>query len=230
MTDESKKMEQVIEAFRQKAPSYDKSLKFFGIFSNFGFDISGWLKKAILELNLKNGDTVVDIGCGTGASLPFLHQAVGPEGKIIGVDLSKEMLSEAHQLVTANQWTNIELVCADAAKFEFPPKVDAVLSAYTLILVPDSESVISNACKALIPGGRLVVLDMAWPKYFPLWWRHVLFFLRTYGVTYDVLSRRSWETVQKTMANQLDDFTLRKFWFGFFYLACGAVDGDKQSQ
>ncbi len=222
MVYKSKNSGKVIDAYRKQAPSYNRSLEFCDIFSRIGFDISGWLKRAISELNLKTGDTVVDIGCGTGAGLPLLYKAVGPEGKIIGVDLSEEMLLEAQRLVTSNRWTNVTLVCADAAKFEFPSKVDAILSAYTLTLVPDSERVISNACKALAPNGRLVVLDMAWPKYFPLWFRHVLFFLQAYGITRDVLGRHSWETVQKKMASELKDFTLRKFWFGFFYLACGS--------
>jgi hypothetical protein len=81
--------------------------------------------------------------------------------------------------------------------------------------------VVSLAAKALEDGGHMAVLDMAWPRLFPLWFRHVLFFLRAYGVTEDVLKRRPWEAVQRAMASELGVVTRREFWFGFFYLASG---------
>jgi demethylmenaquinone methyltransferase/2-methoxy-6-polyprenyl-1,4-benzoquinol methylase len=172
---------------------------------------------------LKAGDTVIDIGCGTGLNFHLLHQAVGSKGTVIGVDLSESMLAQARHTAETNQWTNIQLVCADASLFEFPLHVDAVLSTYALTLIPDCGRIVSRACDALTPGGRLVVLDMAWPRYCPLWWRHVLFFLRSYGVIADVLRRRPWEIVTREMEERLVKVTLRKFWFDFFYLSSGAV-------
>ena len=215
----------VVETYQQRAPKYDLTVRLFDTFAWFGFNISGWRRQAISALNLKPGDTVVDIGCGTGLNFPLLYQAVTSNGKIIGVDLSDAMLDQARQAIVANQWANVQLVCADAAQFEFPPKVDAIVSAYTLTLVPDCGRFISNAFEALAPGGRIVILDMSWPKYCPLWWRHVLFFLRSYGVTDDVLRRRPWEIVQKSMKELFQDFYQRQYWFGFFYLACGTSGG-----
>jgi len=223
MAEASNDKQQLIDAYRRRAPSYDLAVRLFDIFAWFGFNISGWRKQAVSELGLKAGDTVVDIGCGTGLNFPLLHRAVGPQGMIIGVDLSDAMLTQARHTAEANHWANVQLVCADASQFEFPPRVNAVLSTYTLTLVPDPERVVSNATAALTPGGRLVVLDMAWPRHCPLWWRHVLFFLRSYGVTAEVLRRRPWETVQKAMEERLRVVSGRQFWFGFFYLASGAA-------
>jgi len=225
MTNDSDSRKDVVETYQQRASKYDLIVKLFDVFAWFGFNISGWRRQAISALNLKPGDTVVDIGCGTGLNFPLLYQAVTSSGKIIAVDLSYAMLDQACQAIIANKWTNIQLVCADAAQFVFPPKVDAIVSAYALTLVPNCERVISNAYAALAPGGRLVILDMSWPKYCPLWWRHVLFFLRSYGVTVDVLRRRPWEVVQKSMKELLQDFSQKQFWFGFFYLACGTAGG-----
>ena len=59
--------------------------------------------------------------------------------------------------------------------------------------------------------------------YIPLWFRYVLFFLKSYGVDKAVLERRSWETVQAAMAEQLTDISLKKYWFQFFYLCCGQM-------
>jgi demethylmenaquinone methyltransferase/2-methoxy-6-polyprenyl-1,4-benzoquinol methylase len=225
MTNSSNGRKDVVEKYQQRAPRYNLVVRWFDSFAWFGFNISGWRRQAIAALNLKPGDTVVDIGCGTGLNFPLLHQAVTSNGKIIAVDLSDAMLEQARQAIAANKWVNIQLVCADAAQFEFPSKVDAIVSAYTLTLVPDCGRVISNAFASLTPGGRLVVLDMAWPKYCPLWWRHVLFFLRSYGVTADILRRRPWEIVQRSMKEQFQGFSQRQFWFGFFYLACGTARG-----
>lgn len=221
MIDESSGKQEVIEAYRRRAPTYDLAVRLFDVFAMFGFNILGWRRQAVSALGLKPGDTVVDIGCGTGLNLPLLYRAVASHGKIIGVDLSAAMLAQARQVVAANQWTNVQLVCADAAQFDFPSHVDAVLSTYTLTLVPDCGLVVSNACEALAPGGRIAVLDMAWPRYCPLWWRRVLFFLRSYGVTAEVLRRRPWEVVQTSMTELFQDFSVRYLWFGFFYLACG---------
>jgi len=215
--------QEVINVYRRRALKYDITVRLFDIFAWFGFSISGWRKEAISKLNLKPGDTVIDIGCGTGLNFPFLYQAVGQEGKIIGVDLSSEMLTEARQRAAANQWDNVQLVCVDADQFEFPESVDAVLSTYAMILIPDCGHVVINACESLSPRGRLVVLDMAWPRYCPLWWRHILFFLRSYGVTVDVLRHRPWELVQKAMEENLTDITRKSYWFGFFYLCYGAA-------
>ena len=223
MVDTPNDKQEIIDAYHQRAPRYDLAVRLFDIFAWFGFNISGWRKQAISELGLKAGDTVVDIGCGTGLNFPLLYRAVGPQGTIIGVDLSDAMLAQARQTAEASQWANVQLVCADASQFKFPPRVDSVLSTYALTLVPGPGRVVSNAIEALTPGGRLVVLDMAWPRYCPLWWRHVLFFLRSYGVTADVLRRRPWETVKRAMEDHLSHVTRRKFWFGFFYLASGTA-------
>lgn len=228
MLNDSDSRKDVVETYQQRAPRYNLAVRLFDAFAWFGFNISGWRKQAISALNLKPGDTVVDIGCGTGLNFPLLSQAVTSNGKIIAVDLSDAMLDQARQAIAANKWTNVQLVCSDAAQFEFPSKVDAVVSAYTLTLVPDCGRVISNAIAALATGGRLVILDMSWPKYCPLWWRHVLFFLRSYGVTADVLRRRPWKIVQKSMKELLQDYSQKQFWFGFFYLACGTAGGLKK--
>lgn len=215
--------QEVINAYRQRASKYDTSVKLFDIFAWLGFNISGWRKEAISRLNLKPGETVIDIGCGTGLNFPYLHQAVGPKGKIIGVDLSGEMLTEARQRAIIHQWDNIQLVRVDAAQFEFPKSVDAVLSTYALTLVPNCEQVVNNASESLSPKGRMVVLDMTWPQYCPLWWRNILFFLGSYGVTEEVLRHRPWELVQKAMEENLSDIARKSYWFGFFYLCYGAA-------
>jgi demethylmenaquinone methyltransferase/2-methoxy-6-polyprenyl-1,4-benzoquinol methylase len=213
--------EETIHTYRKRSLRYDFTVRLFNLFGVFGFNILAWRREAIQALDLKRGDTVVDIGCGTGLNFPLLQEAIGPEGQIIGVDLSDAMLDRARRRAAENDWENVELVCADAAQYEFPVNLGGVLSTFALVLVPECGQVVSNGCNALAPGRRLVVLDMAWPAGWPLWWRHVLFFLRSYGVTGEVLKGRPWETVWETMEQCLADVTRKTFWMGFFYLATG---------
>jgi ubiquinone/menaquinone biosynthesis C-methylase UbiE len=214
--------EEVTHVYRERSSRYDFTVNLFNLFASFGFNIPAWRRQAIRALGLKRGDTVVDVGCGTGLNFSLLQDAIGPEGKIVGVDLSDAMLDQARRRADENDWQNVELVCADAAQFEFPVNLGGVLSTFALVLVPECGQVVSNACHALAPGRCFSVLDMAWPVGWPLWWRHVLFFLRSYGVTGEVLGRRPWETVWKTMDECLVDVTREKLWMGFFYLATGA--------
>ncbi len=212
MSNPPENQEQVIDIYRQRAKSYDTS------------GISGlkpWRKEAVRTLNLNHGDLVVDVGCGTGLNFALLQEAVGPEGKIIGVDLTDAMLDQARQRVSEHGWTNVELVQSDAAQYTFPERVDGIISVFALSFIPDSAQVIQNGSKALSPGQKWVVLDMAWPDGWPLWLRHGLFFLSSWGITGAVIQRRPWKTVWQTMEQHLIDVQRKSFWMGFFYLASG---------
>jgi len=202
----------IIDIYRQRAKSYDAS----GISS-----LETWRKEAVKLLNLERGDLVVDIGCGTGLNFALLQEAIGPEGRIIGVDLTDAMLDQARLRVAAHGWKNVELVQSDATQYACPTQVDGILSTFALTFVQDCERVIQNGCRALAPGRQWVVLDMAWPSAWPLWWRHLLFFFPSYGITADVIQRRPSQTIRSTMERHLVDVARKQFWMGFFYLASG---------
>jgi ubiquinone/menaquinone biosynthesis C-methylase UbiE len=205
---------QIIDIYRQRAKGYDAS----SISS-----LETWRKEAVKLLNLERGDLVVDIGCGTGLNFALLQEAIGPEGRIIGVDLTDAMLDQARQRVAAHGWKNVELVQCDATQYQFPIQVDGIISTFALTFVPNCERVIQHGCRALAPERRWVVLDMAWPARWPLWWRHLLFFLRlpSYGITSDVVLRRPWQTIWSTMERHLVNVARKQFWMGFFYLDSG---------
>lgn len=209
----------IIDIYRQRAKGYDASSV---------SSLKTWREEAVKLLNLERGDLVVDIGCGTGLNFALLQEAIGPEGRIVGVDLTDAMLEQARQRIAEHGWKNVELVQSDATQYEFPTQVDGVISTFALTFIPDCGRVIQNGCKALAPGRRWVVLDMAWPTRWPPWWRPLLFFLRlpSYGITADVVQRRPWQTIWRTMERHLVNVARKQFLMGFFYLASGEQPHD----
>jgi ubiquinone/menaquinone biosynthesis C-methylase UbiE len=202
----------MIDTYRRRAKGYDAS----GIGA-----LQPWREKAVKQLDLQRGDVVVDVGCGTGLNFALLQAAIGPDGKIIGVDLTDAMLDQARRRVAENGWNNVTLVQSEATHYEFPTPLDGALSTFVLTFVPDCARVIENGTQALRPGRRWVVLDMAWPAGWPIWLRHLLLTLPAYGITADVIQRRPWRQIRGAMQQQLVGVVWQRFWLGFFYLASG---------
>ena len=212
---------EVVRTYSKRSKRYDSVVKIFDLFSSMGFDIPAWREAAIRDLHLKPGDTVIDMGCGTGLTFPSLYQKVGPTGRIIGIDISADMLDQAQELVAENGWTNVELTAIDISQYVFPVKADGILSTFALILVPNAGQVVSQACQALKPGGRISLLDMAWPENWSIHWRHAFFWLKPFGVTKDILRQKPWEAVWNEVELNLDEVALKRFWFKMMYFISG---------
>jgi ubiquinone/menaquinone biosynthesis C-methylase UbiE len=116
-------------------------------------------KRAVQRLDLKPGETVLEIGCGTGHNLPLLCEAVSDNGHVIGVDASGGMLVRAQQWVTRSHRQNVRLLREDAAGLSLPGQVDAVLFSLSYSVLPDRETVLQRAWEALRPEGRIVIMD-----------------------------------------------------------------------
>src|SRR5450755_2594045 len=156
--------EHLIETYRKKAKHYDITSQFYPA---PGYPQRAQRLQAVQALGLRAGDSVVDIACGTGLNFSLIEQAIGPDGRIVGVDLTDAMLAHAQDRIETNGWSNISLVQADAADFDFPAEVDAILSTYALSQVPDCAEVIAHGAAALCEGGRWAVLDLKVPTNVP---------------------------------------------------------------
>jgi ubiquinone/menaquinone biosynthesis C-methylase UbiE len=130
---------EVTGVYRKRAKNYNFATQLYYL---LGFRINSYREQAIKLLRLKGGDTVVDVGCGTGANFPMLQERVGQNGKIIGVDFTDAMLAKARDRVERSQWRNVELVQSDAASYQFPETVDGVISTFAIIYVPEFDDVI----------------------------------------------------------------------------------------
>ena len=156
--------ERLIATYRKKAKHYNVTSRLYPV---PGYPQQTQRRRAIKALGLRPGDLVVDVACGTGQNFPFLERAIGPEGRIVGVDLTDAMLAEAQDRVEVNGWRNVSLVQSDAVAFEFPSAVDAILSTYALTQVTGCADVIAHGAAALRPGGRWTVLDLKLPDSAP---------------------------------------------------------------
>jgi ubiquinone/menaquinone biosynthesis C-methylase UbiE len=116
-------------------------------------------RRAVARLGLKQGDTALEIGCGTGRNLPLLSRAVGSNGHVIGLDASSGMLAQAQRSISRQGLANVTLMQQDAAQLAIEKPADAVLFSFSYSVLPDRGTTLARAWSVLRPDGRLVIVD-----------------------------------------------------------------------
>ena len=212
--------ERLIKTYRKKAKHYDITSRLYPV---PGYPQRAQRLRAAQALGLRPGDSVVEIACGTGLNFSLLEQAIGPDGRIVGVDLTDAMLAQAQDRIETNGWSNISLVQADAAEFDFPTEVDGILSTYALSHVPECGDVIAHGAEALSRGGRWVVLDLKVPGSAPRWLVQLgIPIVRRFGSIDEWIVRRPWEAIRAAMDDRLADLSWTELFFGTAFLAAGS--------
>jgi phosphatidylethanolamine/phosphatidyl-N-methylethanolamine N-methyltransferase len=138
--------ETVERAYDRWAPVYD--LVFGGVFSKG--------RKAAIQATNKLGGRVLEVGVGTGISLP----QYAPHLRIFGTDISEAMLRKAKGRVAGQHLSNVEgLAVMDAEKLEFSDNsFDVVMAQYVVTAVPNPEAALDEFARVLRPGGELIIL------------------------------------------------------------------------
>jgi phosphatidylethanolamine/phosphatidyl-N-methylethanolamine N-methyltransferase len=138
----------VRDAYRRWAPVYDST---FGLIANRG------RRTAVHLINQRRGGRVLEVGVGTGLSLP--HYA--PYLKITGIDLSPEMLAKARQRVKKQDLRYVEALREmDAAHLDFADGAfDIVVAMYVMTVVPNPERVMQELERVCAPGGEVMIVN-----------------------------------------------------------------------
>src|SRR5688572_9285024 len=122
--------------------------------------------------NLREGETVVDLGSGGGLDVFLAAAKVGPTGRAFGIDMTPEMIERARRNAeqgnNGEPFTNVEFHLATIDKLPLPDNsVDCVISNCVINLAPDKTAVFREIARVLKPGGRVAVSDIALRKKLP---------------------------------------------------------------
>lgn len=148
-------------------------------------------RDAVRALGLQAGQTVFDIACGTGSTLPLLAEGVGASGKVVGVELSPEMAAQARRRIDAgSHGAVVQVECCAVEDFQPSVQADAVLLSYTHDVL-QSPAAIERLLAITKPNARFVLLGMKTLPWLWGWPVNVfnLYRARRYLTTYANLSR-----------------------------------------
>jgi len=211
MTLESKNIKEIYAG--KVAKKYDSSMPPF---------FARWKRKAFDESSLKKGDKVLVFCTGTGLDFTHILRRIGPEGKIVGVDFSAEMLKKARERISKNRWKNIELIEADITRFSHKPdrRFDIGVCTLGMSIIPDYKAAYHNLHAYVKLGGEIIIGDMQlaagwYARFNPL----ILFLARKYGGTYE--GHQNSLDLYAMMKKDLTGVRKREFFFNSYFYCIG---------
>ncbi len=176
--------------------------------------------EAVAALRLRKGETVLDVGCGSGFSFAPILEAVGPAGKLIAFDHSPELLRIAEGRIADGGWMNVALLESTAEAVRPNARPSAMLFSYVHDVL-QSEAALDNLFAHTAPGARVAICGT---KLWPWWGAPVNVYLYATHRNYITNRRenfgRPWAKIEKRLRN----FKVKVKWPpGWRYLATGTV-------
>jgi arsenite methyltransferase len=110
---------------------------------------------------LEAGERGLDLGCGAGTDTLIAAQMVGPQGRVVGIDMTPEMLAKARAAAEEMALENVDFVEGEVEHLPFEDETfDVVISNGVIDLIPDKEAVFTEIGRVLVPGGRIQIADV----------------------------------------------------------------------
>ena len=190
-------------------------------FPDFDFSfIKPLRQKAVKLLNLKQGDRVLDVGCGPGGSFPYLVHAVGQSGQVVGVEISPEISVNARRRIARNGWRNVEVIEAAAQDVDLTGTFDGLLM-FAAADVYASGKALENVFPHLRENARVVVFGAKIS-------RNRLG--RLLNPVLRMLFKLSFSTTPRPddepwriFAKRVDKLDIEEYFFGLMFLASGSA-------
>lgn len=200
--------EAALAQYRRRARIYDLELAAF----------EPVRRRALAALALVPGDTVLDVACGTGLSFPLLAAAVGPQGHVIGIEQSPEMMAAAARRVRRAHWPQVTLVTAPAESARLHGRADAALFLFTHDVL-QSDAALANVLSHLKPGARVAAAGLQWA---PAWALPLNLFVLS-AALYSVTTLSGLDQPWRRLAQRLDGLCLEPMMGGAVYVASGRL-------
>jgi SAM-dependent methyltransferase len=175
-------------------------------------------RRAIRELGLRPGETVLDVGCGTGLSFAAMHAKVGTRGRIVGLEQSPEMIAVARDRVRRQGWRNVTLVCTPAEEADIELTADAALFHFTHDILRRPEAIDAVVAR-LRPGARVVAAGLKWAS--P--WSWPLNLLVWSAAVYSVSSLEGLAAPWTELAQRVVGLTVQTSLLSGVYIARGEI-------
>ena len=208
-------------------PLYVRALsRLVSPFPNFDFSfIKPVRRKATALLQLHSGARVLDVGCGSGGSFPYLVQAVGPSGTVVGVELSASSTAQARRRAAKNGWDNVEVLNSPAEEVHLVGTYDGLL----MFAAPDifaSDAAFKRVAASLRDDARVVFFGAKISRRRFGWLLNDLlhFALTRLSLpTTPGLELEPWRLV----ALRVRDLQVEEYFYGWMFLASGTLDNTK---
>jgi len=201
-----------LDLYRTAAAGYDRAVS--------GRLVDRYRRRAIDRLWLASGDSVLDVACGTGANFALLADRVGPAGRLVGVDLSPDMLAIAAERVRRMRCENVTLLESAVEDAELPGEFEAALFALTHDVL-QSKPAMDNVFAHVRRGGRVAAFGAKWAA---RWNLPVNFYVRRISRRY-VTTFEGFEAPWRNLAEYLDSLTVDEAALGGAYIASGVASG-----
>jgi demethylmenaquinone methyltransferase/2-methoxy-6-polyprenyl-1,4-benzoquinol methylase len=198
--------------YSKRAKRYDFSAALYYL---IGLRMNRYRNDAVNALHINQGDSVLEVACGTGLNFNLILEKIGKEGYLEGIDYTQAMLDQAAEKINQKKWNNVELLKVDAAEYSVRKLFDAVICTFGLSIIPDYKEALTQATKALKLGGRIVVSDVK-PASGVIRVLNPISLLIT--KPFGINARKN---VWKELKMMVKDFSIKEYYFGYIYVASG---------